>query len=494
MIIKVRDSFVKHYPPFLKNSKDITYLYDEIEDGDVVLYTNRHFNENHDNVKMKIAVLMETREQELEYYNYIENNYNKFDLVFTHDKYLLDLGIKNIKLINCLTPTWLNDNYINLHPKTKLCSMISSSKNNLSGHKFRLKTMNYINDNFKNIDLYGNNFKHLAFSKSANTQCLSNGKINALKDYMFSVIIENSYYDYNFTEKIIDCFLSGTIPIYWGCPSIHKFFNIKGILIFNTIDELDNILHNLSNNLYTNMYEYIEENYKIAHNYKFFNLNDSEILNYYNKKFYYQEINEWFSSKGDLTYSLNHNLSENSIVIDVGAYKGLWAEQLYNKFKCNIYLIEPINEFYNILEQKFSNNSKISYKNIGLSNKNSIINIHKNSINNDSTKLINSNNSNKNSKNCFSIELMTLDRFLLLYNLKTVDLIQVNIEGAEYDLLDHWIETDIVNSINTIQIQFHNFDEIKNHIIKREIIRNKLKNRGFKLKYCFNWVWECYTK
>ena len=31
---------------------------------------------------------------------------------------------------------------------------------------------------------------------------------------------------------------------------------------------------------------------------------------------------------------------------------------------------------------------------------------------------------------------MTLDRFLLLYNLKTVDLIQVNIEGAEYDLLD----------------------------------------------------------
>ena len=51
------------------------------------------------------------------------------------------------------------------------------------------------------------------------------------------------------------------------------------------------------------MYEYIEENYKIAHNYKFFNLNDSEILNYYNKKLYYQEINEWFSSKGDLTYS-----------------------------------------------------------------------------------------------------------------------------------------------------------------------------------------------
>ena len=77
---------------------------------------------------MKIALLMETREQELEYYNYIENNHNKFDLVFTNDKYLLELGIKNIKPVNCLAPTWLNDNYIKLYSKTKLCSMISSSK------------------------------------------------------------------------------------------------------------------------------------------------------------------------------------------------------------------------------------------------------------------------------------------------------------------------------------------------------------------------------
>ena len=62
---------------------------------------------------------------------------------------------------------------------------------------------------------------------------------------------------------------------------------------------------------------------------------------------------------------------------------------------------------------------------------------------------------------------MTLDRFLLMYNLKTIDLIQINIEGAEYDLLKNWLELDIVNSINTLQIQFHNFEEIENHITKK---------------------------
>ena len=57
-----------------------------------------------------------------------------------------------------------------------------------------------------------------------------------------------------------------------------KFFNIKGILVFNNLNELKEIIENLSNELYNKMYEYIKDNYNIAHNYKSFNLNDNEIL------------------------------------------------------------------------------------------------------------------------------------------------------------------------------------------------------------------------
>ena len=41
-----------------------------------------------------------------------------------------------------------------------------------------------------------------------------------------------------FTEKLIDCFATGTIPIYWGCPNIEEFFNKDGIIQVNNIDEL----------------------------------------------------------------------------------------------------------------------------------------------------------------------------------------------------------------------------------------------------------------
>ena len=51
-----------------------------------------------------------------------------------------------------------------------------------------------------------------------------------LFDCQFHVAIENtSQYDY-FSEKIIDCFLTRTIPIYWGCPNISGYFDSSGII------------------------------------------------------------------------------------------------------------------------------------------------------------------------------------------------------------------------------------------------------------------------
>ena len=43
---------------------------------------------------------------------------------------------------------------------------------------------------------------------------------------------------FRFTEKLIDAFLTGTIPLYWGCPTIGEFFDMDGILLFDNVDVL----------------------------------------------------------------------------------------------------------------------------------------------------------------------------------------------------------------------------------------------------------------
>ena len=50
---------------------------------------------------------------------------------------------------------------------------------------------------------------------------------------MYSVTIENDKYETYWSEKILDCFATGTIPIYYGTPDITNFFNEDGIIFLN---------------------------------------------------------------------------------------------------------------------------------------------------------------------------------------------------------------------------------------------------------------------
>ena len=90
-------------------------------------------------------------------------------------------------------------------------------------------------------------------------------KIDALRDYMFSVSIENVSCDDNyFSEKIIDCFITGTVPIYHGCTNIGEFFDMRGILYFENQEQLDKIIDSLTPEKYESMLEYVKINYEKA--------------------------------------------------------------------------------------------------------------------------------------------------------------------------------------------------------------------------------------
>lgn len=110
------------------------------------------------------------------------------------------------------------------------------------------------------------------------------------------------------------------------------------------------------------------------------------------------------------------------------------------------------------------------------------------SINSDATRLV------KDSTGNISIDLKTLEDLMSEFKINNIDLLQINIEGAEYDILENWIDTKIIEKIKTIQIQFHNFQEIPNYIDRRDNIRNNLLKLGFKEKFNYQWVWECWTK
>lgn len=81
---------------------------------------------------------------------------------------------------------------------------------------------------------------------------------------MFNIACENEIMDNMFTEKLIDCLACKTIPIYYGCQNIEKFFNPKGILTFNTYEEYIDIIKSVNEKMYKDMLPYVEENFELS--------------------------------------------------------------------------------------------------------------------------------------------------------------------------------------------------------------------------------------
>ena len=134
-----------------------------------------------------------------------------YETIFTHDQRLLALGEK-YKWVHA-QGFWIKEPKI--YEKSKMISMISSNKRMCEGHIKRLEWVERIGDQ---VDLYGRGFNEIS------------DKEEGLCDYMFSVAIENGQYETYFTEKILDCFATGTIPVYLGAPDIASHFNKEGII------------------------------------------------------------------------------------------------------------------------------------------------------------------------------------------------------------------------------------------------------------------------
>lgn len=167
---------------------------------------------------------------------------------------------------------WITREEQKIYNKSKLISIIASGKKETKGHKLRHAVIKDINKKFPNLlDVFGRGYSEIE------------SKLIGLSDYMFHIVIENNKKDYYFTEKLIDCFVTGTVPLYWGCPSIDEFFDKKGIIAFQTKKQLYEIVNNLSQNLYEDLLPFIKRNFEEAKKYIL-----AEDWLYLNKKYIFE--------------------------------------------------------------------------------------------------------------------------------------------------------------------------------------------------------------
>ncbi len=173
----------------------------------------------------------------------------------------------------------------------------------------------------------------------------------------------------------------------------------------------------------------------------------------------------------------NVDLNDQSTAIILGGYLGDTAQLISSKFGCLIHIIEPVPDFVKMLKMRFATDLKIQIHEFAASSDGLPIKIF---LDGDATS------SKILTENAILVKSKKLSDFMN-ENAKSVDLLEMNIEGGEYEVFEDLFSSKSIMKIQSLMVQFHNVDERSD--LNRAIIRNEL-NKTHDLIYCYDWVWE----
>ena len=210
---------------------------------------------------------------------YLIENYHKYHTIFTFNQNVLDKCPNAKKYI--YGTSWISLNNVDISKKQFKISSVSGSKRigESRGHVLR-QVLYHHQHLFHEVPMtwYRSKLQIPHLIDYGNNPLLSS-KDELFDEFQFALAIENSKETNYFTEKLMDCLLTKTIPLYWGCPNIAEYFDTTGWIILETesVEEFLEKCRTLTSDYYSTYTNIIEKNYETAKQYIHFidNLNNA---------------------------------------------------------------------------------------------------------------------------------------------------------------------------------------------------------------------------
>jgi FkbM family methyltransferase len=190
------------------------------------------------------------------------------------------------------------------------------------------------------------------------------------------------------------------------------------------------------------------------------------------------ELAAWYRDGGDETLRLDYALDADSLVLDVGAFDGEWAAEIFSRYVCRIHLFEPVAAMAARARRRFAKNPRVAVHEFGLAARDGSARI---SLAGPGSSLYRHRGPTER------IHLRAAAAFMREHDARRVDLMKINIEGGEYELLEHLLDEDLVRGIRDLQVQFH--DCIPDAATRMERIQARLA-QTHTLTYQYRFVWE----
>lgn len=169
---------------------------------------------------------------------------------------------------------------------------------------------------------------------------------------------------------------------------------------------------------------------------------------------------------------LSRILRSESVVIDLGANRGEFAREIDKEYKCRVYLIEANPHLVVLLPST----ERIQSFNYAISDSNRLVRFFiSDNLESSST---NSETLNNASGREIRVPGTTLQSFVTAQNIAHIDLLKVDIEGAEKELFESLQPSDL-DRISQITVEFHDFTGALTPTAVETIV-DKLQSNGFR--------------
>ena len=193
-------------------------------------------------------------------------------------------------------------------------------------------------------------------------------------------------------------------------------------------------------------------------------------------------VRRWYLDRGDRDLRYRYTIEPSDVVVDVGGYKGDYAAAIREKFGCKVIVFEPHPAFAAALRTRFAEDGKVQVVACGLAGQDAVMSLS-DAADASSTEAI--------SGLVLEVPMRQAATCFAELGVGAVALMKVNIEGGEFDLLPHFIESGFINRIDNLQVQFHDF--VPDAAKQREAIRRAML-RTHDLAWDYPFVWESWRR
>jgi FkbM family methyltransferase len=194
-------------------------------------------------------------------------------------------------------------------------------------------------------------------------------------------------------------------------------------------------------------------------------------------------VEAWFSDPRHETLREDYPLNSDSVVFDVGGFKGDWATAIFSRFTCRVEVFEAVPEFAAKLDRKFAPNPKISVHPVALGAADGSAVIH----------MQGDISSTRFTPSQSSETPVTVRDVASFVNVEAdgVDLLKLNIEGDEYALLERLLDAGLMTNIRYLLVQFH--DHVPD--VERRLARIEAGlEETHQLMWRFPFIWESWER